>query len=180
MRKIIFFISLIIGLISCSGNPNPNNDIIGKKTEQTTWVWDSAQNKYVMGEQTYYQIAPTLQQSFWYSNKRQDRWAQLLGSAVLFLLFLSIMLSRILDPTASKTPKFLLNSYIFHGLAFLTISFSLYFYLGYPLGVRWNNDKWVKKEVYEKAIQTTGSTRPIWDSLESNCLIIDGPYGCYK
>jgi hypothetical protein len=180
MQKFLLFISIILALVSCKGNSNPSNEIIDQQSVKTDWVWDSVQNKPVQAEQHYYLIAPTLQQGFYYANKRADRTLQLIGSALLFILFVLVFAARIFDPTASKTPKFLLNSYIFHGLAFLLISFSLYFYLGFPLGVRWNNDKWVKKEVYEKAMQTTGSTKPIWDSLESNCLIIDGPYGCYK
>lgn len=179
MQKILLFIAIIITLISCKGNSAPSNEILAQQSEKTEWVWDSVQNKPVQAEQHYYLIAPTLKQGFYYANKRADRALQIIGSAILFILFLLVFAARILDPTASKTPKFLLNSYIFHGIAFLLISFSLYFYLGSPLGVRWNNDKWVKKEVYEKAMQT-GSTKPIWDSLESNCLIVEGPYDCYK
>jgi hypothetical protein len=37
----------------------------------------------------------------------------------------------------------------------------------------------VKKEVYDKAIKETGSTKPIWDSLRSECKIVFGPYECY-
>lgn len=179
MQKFLLFITIIISLISCKGNSIPSNEILAQQSEKTEWVWDSVQNKPVQAEQHYYLLAPTLNQGFYYANKRADRILQLIGSAILFILFLLVFAARIIDPTASKTPQFLLNSYIFHGLAFLLISFSLYFYLGSPLGVRWNNDKWVKKEVYEKAMQT-GSTKPIWDSLESNCLIVEGPYDCYK
>lgn len=179
MQKFLLFIAIIISLVSCKGNSIPSNEILAQQSEKTEWVWDSVQNKPVQAEQHYYLLAPTLNQGFYYANKRRDRILQLIGSAILFILFSLVFAARIIDPTASKTPKFLLNSYIFHGIAFLLISFSLYFYLGSPLGVRWNNDKWVKKEVYEKAMQT-GSTKPIWDSLESNCLIVEGPYDCYK
>ena len=41
-----------------------------------------------------------------------------------------------------------------------------------PGEIKWNNDKWVKKEVYLKTIEEAGSTQPIWDSLETNNLII--------
>jgi hypothetical protein len=44
-----------------------------------------------------------------------------------------------------------------------------------PGSVKWNNDKIVDKAHYEKV-----GAKYLWDSLEKNCLIIDGPYNCYK
>jgi hypothetical protein len=181
MRKIITFIIAAVTLGACSGPDFKTDDRIqGTQTEKTDWVYDSTVGKPVQKEEVSYMISPTLQQSFYYASKRDDRTLHLILSVACLVVFLFAFFAKILDPTTSYTPAFLANNYIANLLKFLALAFSAYFFLGNPVGVRWNNDKWVPKQTYDKAIKESGSTRPIWDSLEANCRIVDGPYGCYK
>ena len=57
-------------------------------------------------------------------------------------------------------------------LIFVLLVAASFFLYSKPGDVRWNNNKWVNKQHYDKVIKEAGSTKPIWDSLENNCLII--------
>lgn len=45
--------------------------------------------------------------------------------------------------------------------------------LSKPAAVKWNNDKKVDKAYLERV-----GEQHVWDSLQNNCLIVDGPYKC--
>jgi hypothetical protein len=49
-----------------------------------------------------------------------------------------------------------------------------------PSQIKWNNDKVLSKEHVEQVVKDSGSVKPIWDSLRKNCLIVGGPYDCFK
>lgn len=58
-------------------------------------------------------------------------------------------------------------------ILFLLIVIGLVSILSKPIAVRWNNDKKVDKAYLESV-----GEQHIWDSLENNCLIVDGPSNC--
>ena len=159
---------------SCSSSA-PDNKINAQRSEPVGWVYDSTQGKNIQTEQVYYLLSPTLKQSFYFADKRSDRKVNVFLSIFCIVLFVVIFVLNI----KNRGPEFLQNGYFFAIAQFVILVAALSFFLSKPLGIRWNNEKWVKKEVYEKAMQT-GSTKPIWDSLQTNCFIIDGPYDCYK
>jgi hypothetical protein len=82
--------------------------------------------------------------------------------------------------SASWFPEYLDDKIlVFNTMLFIFLVGSVSLFMTHPIGIKWNNDKWIEKSVFDKTIETSGSTQPIWDSLQNNCLIIDGPYGCY-
>lgn len=169
---IILLLSLF--LITSCGNPTPDDKIQGKKTEAGAWVFDSTLGKNVQKEEVYYLISPTLKQSFYFAEQRPDRKIKVFVSIFFLVLFIVIFWLNKTD----IGPEFLQNGYFFGFAQFAILVTAFSFFLNDPLAIRWNNDKWIKKEVWEQTMQG-GTSRPIWDSLENNCLIIDGPYDCY-
>jgi hypothetical protein len=72
------------------------------------------------------------------------------------------------------------NPTSFNLILFVLLAGSISSFKWQSSSIKWNNDKWVKKEVFDKAIQETGTTQPIWDSLRSECRIVFGPYECFN
>ena len=175
MKQLIIVLSILF-FASCS--TAPDNIIHDQKSEKGNWVYDSVFKKPIQEDIEYVQIAPTWGQAFDYASKRADRELYV-GLAVLLLaMAVFLVISKAKD--ASWVPRFFDNVHIFNMSLFLLISFSASSFLAHPGGIRFNNDKWVNKFDYDKVIKESGSTQPIWDSLETNCLIVDGPYNCYK
>jgi hypothetical protein len=169
MKKIIIILLSVL-FISC-GDSQPSDIIEAEKTEKGSWIFDSSLKKNVQKEEVYYLISPTLRQSFYFAQKRGDRKVSVALSIMCIVAAVSIFVLAILN----RGPEFIHNSTIFSIIQFLLLVSALSFYLNKPLGIRWNNDKWIKKEVYDKAMES-GSTKPIWDSLENNYLIIEGAF----
>lgn len=177
MKKVFLSLFLILALYLSSCSPAPDNVIHNQKSEKGGWVYDSRFNKPVQENIEYVQIAPTWSQAFDYAGKRTDR-AVMIGLAFIFLA-LATALFYGKSSSASWLPRVLDEKvHLFNILLFVFLASSASLYMSQPSGVKWNNDKWVEKTVYDEAMKT-GSTKPIWDSLEVNCLIVDGPYGCY-
>lgn len=174
MKKIITILFSSFVFLSCS-SPTPDDTILAEKVEKGSWVFDSTLNKNVQKDETYYLLSPTMKQSFYYASKRGDR-KLLVG---LSLVCLTLAVVTFLFTKSNRGPEFLQNGLSSNLLMFVFLAGALALYLDKPLEIRWNNEKWVTKQVYEKAMET-GSTKPIWDSLETNCQVIDGPYNCYK
>jgi hypothetical protein len=176
MKKFIVFLLLVILATGCSRKPD--NKIHNQKTEKGDWIKDSVTNKPVQENVVYYQISPTWGQSFEWASQRGDRALQVIVALILFILFVALIVGTVTG--ASWLPQYFENPVRLYAVLFVLLSGAFYFYTGSAFGVKWNNDKWVTKQVYEKAIKEAGSTQPIWDSLQNNCLIIDGPYNCEK
>jgi hypothetical protein len=167
----IFALSTLF-ISSCSSKPN---DVIhSTKTEQGQWVIEIPGQNPVMKYDTYYQISPTWSQANYYASKRSDHGLYLSIGFVLLFGFIVVFYGK--TANASWLPKSLDNPLGGNIVLFILLASSIAFLTVHQSGIKWNNDKWVKKEVYDKAIQETGSTQPIWDSLEVNKLIVDGPY----
>jgi hypothetical protein len=172
MKKILFLLFLSLSLLSCSKKPN---DIIhASKTEQAGWVVKEKGQKPEMSYDTYYQISPTWGQSIHYAYKTKDQAIAVFISFILFIAFCALFVAKTSD--AKWIPKVFENTTLFSAVLFILLVGSVYAWYNKPGNIRFNNDKWVKKEVYDKAIKEAGSTQPIWDSLETNHLIVDGPY----
>lgn len=171
MKKILLLIFALV-MFSCSNKPD---DIINDtKTEQGAWVIKPGATKPELSQDTYYQISPTWGQAFHYAKERKDHTLVTVFGIIFLVAFAVVFYGRSTD--ASWLPKFLDNS-IGAGFAmFVLIVSGFYFLIGDASSIKWNNDKWVKKEVYDQAIKEAGSTQPIWDSLETHNLIVDGPY----
>ena len=175
MRKSLLSV-LVILLTITSCNNAPDNAIHSEKKEQGNWVSKDGQ-KPEMTYDTYYEISPTWGQSMDYAEKRADRSLKVILSIICGIIFVGLFVGK--ASNASWFPEKLdANVMLFNALLFISLVGAVYFWFGDASGVKWNNDKWVKKEVYDEAMKT-GSTKPIWDSLENNCLIVDGPYNCY-
>jgi len=174
MKAFLVFFSMLV-LVSCSSTPD--NTIHNQKSEKGGWVFDSSVSKPVQQEIEYVQIAPTWGQAFHYAGKRSDRAIKLAASFLFLAVFVVLFVGKTTE--ASWFPRPLQNMMLFNGILFVSLVASAMYFMGDPGGIKVNNDKWIEKLEYEKVIQEAGSTQPIWDSLENNCLIVDGPYGCY-
>lgn len=175
MKKVIF-LALVIFAMSCT--KSADSVIHGTKQEAGAWVYDSSFKKPVQVTDNFYLLSPTWGQSFDYASKRADRYLYV-GLAVLLMgMAVFLVLSKAKD--ASWLPRFFDNNNIFNLALWLLLVSSISSFMAHPGGIRFNNDKWVNKIDYDKAIKESGSAQPIWDSLETNCLIVDGPYNCYS
>jgi len=178
MKKALVSLFLILSLYLSSCSPSPDGVIYNQKVEKGGWVYDSVFEKPIQQNIEYVQIAPTWSQAFDYAGKRTDRPVTVGLAIILFIIFIALFYAK--SSEASWFPRYLDDKMIiFNALLFLFLAGSVSIYMSHPSGIKWNNDKWIEKSVFDKTIQESGSTQPIWDSLETNCLIIDGPYGCY-
>lgn len=175
MKQLLVLFSVLI-FASCS--TTPDNIIHDQKSEKGDWVYDSRVSKPVQQDIEYVQIAPTWGQSFDYADKRSDRPVDVIAGFLFLSLTVFIIVIRAKE--VSWFPKPLENVHLFNSVLFITIVATISFFIGDAGNVKFNNYKWIEKTEYEKAIRETGSTQPIWDSLENKCLIVYGPYGCYS
>jgi hypothetical protein len=159
-------------MLGFSGCKNAPDDVIyNTKTEEAGWVVEKKGDKPTMSYDAYYQISPTWGQSVHYA-KKSSGFGFVITLGVI-LLFAAGVLFYAKSTDASWLPESIDNKAIY--IIFVLVIAGFYAVYSKPGDVKWNNDKWVKKEVYDKAIKEAGSTQPIWDSLENNCLIIGGP-----
>jgi hypothetical protein len=177
MKKVLVYAALVFMMASCS--KAPDNIIHDQKTELTgKWVYDSRFSKPVQEQLDYVSLSPTWGQSFYYANKRADRPVYLIIGIFLLLAAGALLYGVITDARWVPDFFFIKSSYLNITL-FVLLAFGSAAILGHPSGIKWNNDKWVERFEYDKAIKESESTQPIWDSLETHCLIVDGPYNCY-
>lgn len=176
MRQLLLVITFILGMTfmnSCSNKPD--NIIHNTKSEFAGWIVDkSVSDKPIQKFEEYHQISPTWAQANYYASKRPDHGLYLTLGFILLLGFSVVFYGK--ASNASWLPKSLDNPLGGNIILFILLLSSIVFLTAHQSGIKWNNDKWVKKEVYDKAVKETGSTQPIWDSLEVNKLIVDGPY----
>ena len=166
MRTLFLLLVTVMTLFAC--NTAPDNVIYGQDIDVTVKPADSS-----------YMIRPTLGQSFHLAKAREDRSQALLLSFAFFLMFGVLLYAKF--TSANWFPQsFDENLWLYSTALFATLGTSLLLFLSMPLQISGNNEKWVKKAVYDKAMTEAGSTQPIWDSLSNNCLIVNGNYGCKK
>jgi len=170
MKKFLSIIAIVFFMASCSTKPD---DVIHEtKSEAAGWTVDkSVSQNPIQKYEDYYKISPTWGQSINYAKKAPDFPIALAlgiiclaGAGILF--YLKSTDSSLISEKADKIVIY---------VVFVLLVAGVYSIYSKPGDIRWNNDKWVKKEVYDKAIKEAGSTQPIWDSLENNCLIVSGP-----
>lgn len=171
MKKYLLIL-LLTTLVAC--NSNPDNIIHSSKTEPSGWVYDSVQQKNIQLVDTVYQISPTWGQAAAYAEKRSDRLFTMILGILFLTAFIGLFVGQATD--AKWLPEIFSNMNIFTISLFVSLLFSIYFFFGDIIGVKWNNDKWIKSEHYNNVMQKEGSTKSIWDSLEAEHKIIDGPY----
>lgn len=169
-------LSLVIGLGLMSCSDTPNDKVEAKKTELAEFKYDSTVKKQVQVSEEFVQISPTWGQSINFAKKTNEFWIN------LFFGVLSLVLAIALAILKSRNSKFLSETVdkIAIPLIFVLLAASLLCVYSKPGEIKWNNDKWVKKQNFDLVIKDSGSTKPIWDSLRNNCLIVGGPSDCYK
>jgi hypothetical protein len=180
MKSIKLYAVLLLAtlsVVSCQSN-KPDNKIHEIRTEQNGWKPGlTVKDTPVAALDTLVQISPNWNQANYYASKRGDSTIHIILGSILLALFVVLFYSK--TTAANWLPERLYGGHLGNTLLFVLLVSSVYYYIGNATSIKWNNDKWVKKEVYDKAMQN-GSTQQIWDSLENNCLIVDGPYGCDK
>lgn len=170
------FVILSLSLLSC--DKTPDNKIYSTQIEKGDWVVKEPGQNPVQVVDTLYQIAPTWGQSFDMASARGDHSLYVALGALFLLAFVVLFVAKATD--ANWLPESL-HGAILGNLALALLMFiGVYALTNHAIGIKNNNYKTVKKEVYDKSIKEFGSTQPIWDSLQNNCLIVDGPYNCYE
>jgi len=170
MKQLLLIITFILGTISMSSCSNqPDNAVHATKTEAAGWIVDkSVSENPIQKFDEYYQISPTWGQSISYAAKTDD-FPVAVALGVVFIVGAVVLL--MLKSKDSKLISESVDKVVIY-IAFVLLVAGLYAVYSKPGEIKWNNDKWVKKEIYDKTIKETGSTQPIWDSLEVNNLII--------
>ena len=169
MKFLNFLLLLLVTVlftISCS--KEPSNEIIKTKTEKGDWVYNPSLNKPVQVEQTYYLLQPTWGQAFSISFK----YGKYLVSFVLGVIFIFLMVMVVYSQYANPSwaPKLFEKWWVTISFVLLAIGASCIY--SRPSIVRFENDKWVKKEVYDSVMQADNNTKAIWDQYEKSGTII--------
>jgi len=179
MKKILSLILCAFAaftISSCGRSEKPNDTIYGTRVEHVGFKPNATNTGTVEVVDTMVQISPTWGQANSFAAKRGDHTTWNIIALVLFLAFAAVIYGKASE--ASWFPN--INGAATNALLFVLLAGAISSWKWQAADIRWNNDKWVKKEVYDKAIKETGSTKPIWDSLRKECRIVSGPYDCYK
>lgn len=173
MRQLLLVVTFILSSVFISSCSNkPDNEIYGIKQEESGWVPEIPGGAPIMKYEEYYKISPTWGQAYHYASKRPDHSLFVIVGLILLVAFGALFYGKTTDSfwLPEAVDKYSLP------LMFILLIGSITFLTTHQSEVKWQNDKWIKKEVYHKAITETGSTQPIWDSLEANHLIIGGSW----
>ena len=168
---VIFAIFLSIGMSSGCITGVPDNQIHATKGEKGAWV-TTPDSSNVQQIDSFYLLQPTWSQAIDFANKRADNKYYVIAGVILLLIFLIAGIG--IFRSAAWLPNW--NGIKGGIVMFILLAGGITFISANAYSIRWNNDKWISKEVYEQAIKDSGSTKPIWDSLEVHHLIVDGPY----
>lgn len=128
-----------------------------------------------MLDSTQVVLSPTWKQSLEFASERGDHITWVIIGIIFLLGFVAVLLGA--GTNASWFPKIGATSNV---LLFVLLVGGLTSFFWQPSQIRWNNDKVLSKEHVEQVIKDSGSVKPIWDSLRKNCLIVGGPYDCFK
>jgi hypothetical protein len=177
MRKFVFLLAVSASLIlaSCGRNPTPDNKIHKTETRANGYRPDGPGKPPIEIIDTTVTIAPTWQQANRFASQRGDFLIWQIIGWLLILAGLAAIVGHVMEarwlPNLGKAFNVVVGVLLV--LGFMSIKWQ-------SAWIKWNNYKSVPKTVYDQALRTDASTRPIWDSLENNCQIVAGPYGCYK
>lgn len=163
-------------LVSCGPNKPDNTQHDIKVTENGFKPGPTVKDAPVQVFDTTVLIKPTWGQANHFASKRGDYTTWVVIGAALLLLLAVVIYGK--STEASWFPN--ISAQALGALMFVLAAGSLASFNWQPSSIMWNNDKWVPKAQFDKAIQETGTTQPIWDSLEQNCKIVYGPYDCFK
>ncbi len=171
---------LLIGSLlfsSCSSTPNDARTtyVKGEKTWKSVPTgkvnqFGNPELQVIEYQPEYAEISPTWGQAFYYAFKAgYIVWFILSFILLGFAVFLIIRESMD-KPLLARTHK---NGAIFNivGAVILAILAGLSFY-GQPSHVKWSNKKLLDQSYYEQVVREHGSSKPIWDSLYVNHLIL--------
>jgi hypothetical protein len=120
-------------------------------------------------------LSPTWKQAFHFASERGDSLTWTIIGAILLLTAVVTLVAA--AGNAKWFPKIGAASNV---LLFVLLVGGLSSLLWQPSQIKWNNDKVLAKEHVEQVVKDSGSVKPIWDSLRKNCLIVGGPYDCFK
>lgn len=175
--KLFLFAVICLAVASCGGSAKPNNKIYSTETKPGGYRPDTDPKKPPVAiTDTTVILKPTGAQARRWASQRGDFIPMQILGWVLLLAAAGFFYGMVSD--ASWFPKL---GPIWIGLIlFALIALSAASCKGHQSSIKWNNSKSIPKPVYDKAMREHGSTAPIWDSLEKNCLIVFGGYKCYK
>jgi len=122
-------------------------------------------------------LKPTWQQANYYAAKRGDHT---IWNIIAFVLLLAAGTLIYMEVKQPKWAPFNLNATAFYFGVFILLAGALSSYKWQSSSIMWNNDKTIPKWQYDELMKNAGTTQYIWDSLENNCQIVFGPYGCYE
>lgn len=128
-----------------------------------------------MLDSTQVVLSPTWKQSLEFASERGDHLTWVVIGTILLVAFIVVLLGAATN--AKWFPKIGAASNV---LLFVLLVGGLSSLLWQPSQIRWNNDKTLSKEHVDQVVKDSGSVKPIWDSLRKNCLIVGGPYDCFK
>ena len=163
-------------LTSCGPNKPDNIQHDIKVTENGFKPGPTVNDAPVQVFDTTVLIKPTWGQANHFASKRGDNTTWVIIGIVLLSLLAVVIYGA--ASNVSWFPK--VSPQALGAFMFVLAAGALYSFKGQSSNIMWNNDKWVPKAQFDKAIQETGTTQPIWDSLEQNCKIVFGPYDCFK
>lgn len=179
MKTFLTILTLLLSLVTFGqlAKPVPDNIIHKQQTEFVGWVFDPVQGKPVQQIDTFYMLQPTWQQAYYYANQRND--AKIYNTIGIAATVGLVLLSKEILDLPNKPDAFAgtIQSYAILGGGTVVAIQGLF---GNAYGIKWNNNKWVNKKEYDYVMKKYGSTQPIWDSLEANYRIVDGPYPVVK
>lgn len=114
-------------------------------------------------------ISPSWGQSFHYANSA----GQTVWTVIGFILIVVAILVIVLGSKDKLTFIGVKQGLAVNLICFVLAAGGLAAILIKPGSIKFNNDKVLDKVYYNQV-----GEKHIWDSLENNCLIVDGPYHC--
>ncbi len=172
MKKLLTILVCSALLISCGKN-KPDDKVYETKKEFVGWKPNGVGNKPVEVYEEMVMLKPTWGQSNHIARERGDHAVWQVVAWVLLIASIALVLAYALDYIS-------LDAKAFGGSLFVLLALSLTSFKWDSASIKWDNNVFVLKTQYDKAIKESGSTKPIWDSLENGCHISWGPYKCYK
>lgn len=178
MKKLKFLsIFLLLGLLLGCGPNKPDNIAHNVRiTENGFKPGLTPKDPVVRVFDTTVLIKPTWGQANQFASERGDFLIWQIIGVILLGGAIVLIYGRVKD--ASWLPK--INEMAFGALLFVLLAGSITAFKWQSSSIMWNNNKWVPKQQFDKAIKDSGSTKPIWDSLRKDCKIVFGPYECYE
>lgn len=164
------FLILMFSVIMFSCNTAADNKIYSTRVEAGNWVYDSVAKKPVQQEKTFYEIRPTLGQSFAISNKRSDRVYEYAFAGVAFIFFVVILIgvygAKSWLPRKFESANFLMIS------LFVLLACMAVFILGNPVQIS-GSSYFVEKNKFDSVLINDGQIDAIWTDLQDRGLIIN-------